>query len=62
MRRNIVGSVILISLIFWVPISCCVHFCIDKRDKAEQTQVIRAKMREISQSREQQEVLNTNAT
>ena len=27
MKRNIVGTVIIISLIFWIPISCCIHFC-----------------------------------
>ena len=27
MKRNIVGSIIIISLGFWVPISCCIHFC-----------------------------------
>ncbi len=28
MKRNIVGSIIIISLLFWVPMSCCMHFCI----------------------------------
>ena len=28
MKRNIVGTIIVISLIFWIPISCCIHFCI----------------------------------
>jgi disintegrin and metalloproteinase domain-containing protein 17 len=36
MKRNIVGSIIVISLTFWVPMSCCIHFCIDKRNRSEQ--------------------------
>ncbi len=40
MRRNIVGSIIVISLGFWVPISCCIHFCIDKRNRSLQKKVI----------------------
>lgn len=40
MKRNIVGSVIVITLSFWVPFSCCVHFCIDKRQRALQKMFI----------------------
>ena len=40
MKRNIVGSVIVITLSFWVPFSCCVHFCIDKRQRALQKMYI----------------------
>lgn len=36
MKRNIVGTIIILSLIVWVPVSCCIHFCIDKRLRAEQ--------------------------
>ena len=35
MKRNIVGTIIVFSLIVWVPMSCCIHFCYDKRNKAE---------------------------
>ena len=42
MKRNIVGSIITVSLAFWVPISCCIHFCIDKRNIAYQKQKIRS--------------------
>ena len=28
MKRNIVGTIIIISLLVWIPSSCCIHFCI----------------------------------
>lgn len=40
MKRNIVGSVILLSLAIWVPFSCCIHFCIDKRYRTIQRQKV----------------------
>jgi len=51
MKRNIVGSIIIISLSLWVPFSCCIHFCIDKRNSAMQKQRIQILQREIMQNR-----------
>ncbi|CAF0705583.1 unnamed protein product [Brachionus calyciflorus] len=47
-RRNIVAAVIVISLAIWIPLSCCIHFCHDKRIKSEYQQMIR---REYQKSR-----------
>ncbi len=30
MKRNIVSTIILISLLVWIPLGCCIHFCLDK--------------------------------
>jgi disintegrin and metalloproteinase domain-containing protein 17 len=49
MRRNIVASIILISLSFWVPISCCIHFCIDKRNKTAQKNANRTLLQNMKQ-------------
>ncbi len=40
MKRNIVGSIIVFSLLLWVPFSCCIHFCIDKRNRANHKKFI----------------------
>lgn len=51
MKRNIVGTIILISLSFWIPFSCCIHFCIDKRNRAMQKQKLQSIQKEIIKNR-----------
>ncbi|PVD37695.1 hypothetical protein C0Q70_00295 [Pomacea canaliculata] len=47
-RKNVVGCIIVFSLIFWIPISCCVSF----QDRKKRNSLIQEGNRELQMNRE----------